>query len=97
MCDAIAFRDSTVTVAARRSADEELVRKDLAAAPRDRIANAFGVGVVTSFAVVAGDEAVAVLHQELVDVGLQATVAPSRHAQGLIRGDRHDGESAASR
>jgi hypothetical protein len=47
------------------------VRKDLAAAPRDRTANAFGDGVVTSFAVVGGDEAVAVLHQELADVGLQ--------------------------
>jgi hypothetical protein len=70
-CDPIAFRDGTLTVAARHNNDQELVQKDLAAAPADRISAAFGDGVVTSFVVVAGDDAVAVLQQELADVGLQ--------------------------
>src|SRR5688572_16167158 len=71
ICDPVAFRAGELTVAARRQHEEEYIRNDLAAAPRDRVAAAFGDGVVTRFNVVAREDAVAILQEELAAVGLQ--------------------------
>lgn len=70
-CDPIALRDGVLTVAARREGDESLVERDLgqiAAAVWER---AFGPNVVRSVRVIARDQAVFVLADEMVLLGTQ--------------------------